>query len=248
MSSAPGGDYVTRHVTTLVLTGARFFVLLAALACGGSAAKPSAADISPAPTTVLAPPGQLARFAALKVMVLPAQSVQADSLPAWRNTATVGKALLAALDSAVEGALNQRGMQTMWVYPAALQRSARRNPTYLTDPYLMQALDPVRQALKKPQDALSEPFASQLRALAGVNDSRYSLIPLVLRFEPSVITAQGQGQAQGQARAVLRSVVVDARGAQVVWVGEVASEPQAAFSAAILASLAQRVADLVVPR
>ncbi len=235
-------------MTTLVLTGARFFVLLAALACGGSAAKPSAADISPAPTTVLAPPGQLARFAALKVMVLPAQSVQADSLPAWRNTATVGKALLAALDSAVEGALNQRGMQTMWVYPAALQRSARRNPTYLTDPYLMQALDPVRQALKKPQDALSEPFASQLRALAGVNDSRYSLIPLVLRFEPSVITAQGQAQGQGQARAVLRSVVVDARGAQVVWVGEVASEPQAAFSAAILASLAQRVADLVVPR
>ena len=231
-------------MTTLVLTGARFFVLLAALACGGSAAKPSAADISPAPTTVLAPPGQLARFAALKVMVLPAQSVQADSLPAWRNTATVGKALLAALDSAVEGALNQRGMQTMWVYPAALQRSARRNPTYLTDPYLMQALDPVRQALKKPQDALSEPFASQLRALAGVNDSRYSLIPLVLRFEPSGITAQGLAQA----RAVLRSVVVDARGAQVVWVGEVASEPQAAFSAAILASLAQRVADLVVPR
>lgn len=237
-------------MTTLVLTGARFFVLLAALACGGSAAKPSAAEISPAPTTVLAPPGQLARFAALKVMVLPAQSVQADSLPTWRNTATADKALLAALDSAVEGALNQRGVQTVWIYPAALQRSARRNPTYLTDPYVMQALDPVRQALKKPQDALSEPFASQLRALAGVNDSRYSLIPLVLRFEPSVITAQGQGQgqAQGQARAVLRSVVVDARGAQVVWVGEVASEPQAAFSAAILASLAQRVADLVVPR
>ena len=224
------------------MTGARFFVLLAALACGGSAAKPSAAEISPAPTTVLAPPGQLARFAALKVMVLPAQSVQADSLPAWRNTATVDKALLAALDSAVEGALNQRGMHTVWVYPAALQRSARRNPTYLTDPYLMQALDPVRQALKKPQDALSEPFASQLRALAGVNDSRYSLIPLVLRFEPSSITAQGQ------VRAVLRSVVVDARGAQVVWFGEVASEPQATYSAAILASLAQRVADLVIPR
>lgn len=226
------------------MTGARFFVLLAALACGGSAAKSSAAEISPAPTTALAPPGQLARFAALKVMVLPAQSVQADSLPAWRNTATVDKALLAALDSAVEGALNQRGMQTVWVYPAALQRSARRNPTYLTDPYLMQALDPVRQALKKPQDALSEPFASQLRALAGVNDSRYSLIPLVLRFEPSGITAQGQAQV----RAVLRSVVVDARGAQVVWVGEVASAPQAMYSAAILASLAQRVADLVIPR
>jgi len=226
------------------MTGARFFVLLAALACGGSAAKSSAAGVSPAPTTVLAPPGQLARFAALKVMVLPAQSVQADSLPAWRNTATVDKALLAALDSAVEGALNQRGLQTVWVYPAALQRSARRNPTYLTDPYIMQALDPVRQALKKPQDALREPFASQLRALAGVNDARYSLIPLVLRFEPSGITAQGQSQV----RAVLRSVVVDARGAQVVWVGEVASEPQAAYSAAILASLAQRVADLVIPR
>lgn len=224
------------------MTGARFFVLLAALGCGGSAAKPSAGEISPAPTTVLAPPGQLARFAPLKVMVLPAQSVQADSLPAWRNTATVDKALLAALDSAVEGALNQRGMQTAWVYPAALQRSARRNPTYLTDPYIMQALDPVRQALKKPQDALSEPFASQLRALAGVNDSRYSLIPLVLRFEPSGIAAQGQ------VRAVLRSVVVDARGAQVVWVGEVASEPQATYSAAVLASLAQRVADLVIPR
>ena len=240
MSSAPGGDYVTRYVTTLVMTRAHVLVLLASLACGGSAAKPATSEVSPAPATVLARPGELSRFAALKVMVLPAQYVQPDDHPAWRNTATVEKALLASLDSAVEVALNQRGMQTVWVYPTALQRSAKRNPTYLTDPYVMQALVPVRQAIKKPQDALSEPFASQLRALAGVSDSRYAYIPLVLRFEPVGLTAQS--------RAVLRSVVVDARGAQVVWVGEVASEPQAAFSAAILASLAQRVADLVVPR
>ncbi|MEO6446940.1 MAG: hypothetical protein ABIZ91_06745 [Gemmatimonadaceae bacterium] len=188
----------------------------------------------------LAPPGQLSRFAGVKVMVLPTQSVQSDERPDWRTTSTPDKALLAALDSAVETALVQRGLQSSWVFPAALQRSAKRNPTYLTDPYAMQALASVRLALRKPQDPLSEPFASQLRALAGVNDARYALIPLVFRFE----AADGAGDA----RAFLRAVIIDARAAQVVWTGEVASVPQREYSRSVLASVAEHVADLVVPR
>ena len=38
------------------------------------------------------------------------------------------------------------------------------------------------------------------------------------------------------------------RGSQLVWTGEVASEAQTEFSPALLANLAERVADLVVPR
>ncbi len=214
--------------------------VLASLACGGSVAKPSASNVPPAPVTVLAPAGQLSRFAALKVMVLPSQSVQADDRASWRSTATSDRSLLTALDSVVEQALGARGLRALWIFPATLQKSAKRNPTYLTDPYLMQALGPVRLSIKNPQDVLSEPFASQLRALAGVNDSRYAWIPLVLRFEPF--------GPDGNARAVLRSVVVDARGAQVVWVGEVAGQPQPQYSATVLTSLALRVADLVVPQ
>lgn len=242
--SAPGGDYFSRQVTTLVMTRARFLVLPAVLACGAPAVRPSASEQAPAPSVALAPPGQLSRFAGVKVMVLPSQSVQFDERPDWRSTSTPDKALLAALDSAVETALSQRGLQATWVFPAALQRSARRNPTYLTDPYALQVLAPVRLALRKPQDPLAEPFASQLRALAGVNDARYALIPLVLRFQ----AADGAGNARGR----LHAVLIDSRGAQVVWNGEVASAPQREYSpsllASLLASVAEHVADLVVPR
>ena len=104
----------------------------------------------------------------------------------------------------------------------------------------MRALDAVRVALRKRDEPLAEPFASQLRALAGVSDARYALIPLDLRFVPN-----GPGSS---GRAALRLAVVDARGAQLVWVGEVAGDPSSTFGSEVLASLAQRVSDLVVSR
>ena len=182
----------------------------------------------------------MARFAALKVMVLPTQSLIAVDSLGWRATAGGDKVVLATLDRELESSIGERGLATLWAFTPALVRAARRNPTYLMEPAAMRALDPVRLAIRKPDEPLAEPFASQLRAMGGVVDARYALIPLELRFVPIPPGTTG--------RAVLRSAVVDARGAKIVWVGEVGGDPSANFGAEVLASLARRVADLVVAR
>ncbi|MBK6488121.1 MAG: hypothetical protein IPF98_14965 [Gemmatimonadetes bacterium] len=219
--------------------------LCSLVACAGA---PAPAPPPPSPSTPVYGPagqpdpsaGQLSRFAGLTVMVLPAQAVSAVDSLGWRSAGGGDKALLAALDSVLADSLSGRGLGTQWAFPPALRRAASRNPTYVTDPSAMRALDAVRVALRKRDEPLAEPFASQLRALAGVSDARYALIPLDLRFVPN-----GPGSS---GRAALRLAVVDARGAQLVWVGEVAGDPSSTFGSEVLASLAQRVSDLVVSR
>lgn len=230
------------HPSTRPTLGSLALALACATACGGTQRPESA----PAPAVVpadspAASAGQLNRFAALKVMVLPLQAVVGEDRLGWRAAAGGDKAILSAIDLALEAELGRRGLASLWSFPPALERAARRNPTYVTDPASMQAIDPIRVALRKPNEPLGEPFASQLRALAGVSDSRYAFVPLELRFEPS-----GQGATSG--RALLRSALVDARGAQVVWVGEVAGDPMPQYAPAALSSLVRRVADLVVSR
>lgn len=217
--------------------------LVLALACAALAACGGAASPSSAPAAAGVPAasaGQLNRLAAQKVMVLPTQALVGEDRLGWRTAGGGDKSLLAAVDSAIAHELGERGLSSIWLFPPALQRAARRNPTYLTDPGAMRALDPIRVAIRKPSEPLMEPFASQLRALAGVSDSRFAFVPLELRIEAL------DGGAAG--RMTLRSAVVDARGAQVIWVGDVAGDPLGAFAPAALSSLALRVADLVVPR
>lgn len=212
-----------------------FAMLLAA--CGGGRGGTSAA-----PAAVSAPsagPGALSRFAALKVMVLPTQSARLSDSVTWRM-AGGERAIVAALDSALERSLGERGLATLWIFPPALTRAARRNPTFVTEPSAMPALAAVRAGLRKPEELLTEPFASQLRALAGVSDSRYALVPLELRRDATGDTTS--------ARLVLQAAVIDARGSRVVWVGEVGSDPFPRAGRPLLSALVPRVADLVVPR
>jgi hypothetical protein len=216
----------------------RAALLVPCIACGG--ARAPAPGVAPEPQALAASAGQLARFAGLKVMVLPAQAVAASDSLGWRAGAGGDRALLAALDASLADSLGGRGLGTLWLFPPALARAASRNPTYLTDPATMRALDAVRVALRKRDDPLMEPFASQLRALAGVTDARYALVPLELRIE-SILNG-------ASARLVLRLALLDARGAQLTWVGEVAGDPAPRYAPAVLVPLVQRVADLVVPR
>lgn len=214
---------------------------LAALACSGPRTLPSTPAASGAGALPIpaASAGRLARFAALRVMVLPTQGTWGSDTLGWRARAGTERELLGLLDRSIETALGERGLSSQWVFPPAMERAAKRNPTYITDPYAMRALIAVRAALRKPQDPVAEPFASQLRALAGVSDARYAFVPLDVRME---------SLPAGGGRAVLRAAVIDARGSQLVWTGEVASDAQAEYSPALLASLAERVADLVVSR
>jgi hypothetical protein len=152
---------------------------------------------------------------------------------------------LATLDAEIAAALAERGVGTGWVMPADIVRSARRNPTYSTDPYALTVavLEPGHKAPAR--DApLSEPLASQLRTITALGDARYVLVPVELRFE----RLSGAGVDTTAGHAVLRLALVDARASQVRWLGDVPSDPSSAFSPALAAGVASRLADMIAPR
>lgn len=214
-------------------------MLFAALALLPGVRAAHAQNAGGAPPAQVASVGALRRYAALKVMLLPVQSVRTEAYPAWRVNPNRDTVVTRSVDRAIEGALGERGLAKQWVFLSEMQRAARRNPTYVTDPYDVRAADVLRYAMRKPSEPLGEPLISQLRALAGVSDARYAVIPIELRFEPG---------ADSTGHAVLRVAAVDARAAQLLWVGDVIGNDVATFSPAVISELAQRVADLVVPR
>lgn len=191
------------------------------LATAAAAAQP------PAPQPPLAP------FVAQRIIVLPVQLLRADSgalvdaarWPAFRRE----------LDDSIGSAIAARGLGARWSYAADVVRSARRNAAYTSDPYALGA-QPMRGATIKPGDKMPEVFVSNLRALIALGDTRYALLPIELAFHRS-------GARQ---RAALRVALVDGRSGLFVWIGEVASDPSASLTPAIVTSLAARVADLVV--
>jgi hypothetical protein len=198
----------------------------------------AAAKQPPASSELAEPSRPLAAFAATRIIAMPTQQLRAPDSLTWTATLPPTRALLAQADSVLEHELRERNLAGTWVFPGDLARSARRNPTYAVDPATVRAGDAVRSLERRPKGNLAEPVASQLRALAGLNDARYALVPVELRLEPA---------GEGQGRAVLHLAVVDIRGARLDWASDVTGEPMATPSAA-LASLAGRVVDLVVPR
>jgi len=180
----------------------------------------------------------LAAFAAQRVAVFPAQRIRQADSAAWGARLAEPRAYLRVLDSAFAAALADRGLAGVWALPADVIGSARRNATYAADPHALavNALLPSRRVSSPPE--LAEPLSTQLRTLVALNDARYALVPVELRFER-------QGGPAGAGRAVLRVALLDARSAQVAWAGDVASDTAAALSPALAGSAAVRAADLV---
>lgn len=180
-------------------------------------------------------PQPLAAFGAQRVSVMPVQFLRADSAapvraPDWTRARK-------ELDDSLGAAIAERGIGRKWAYAADIDRMARRNATYASDPYALGA-GGLRDRTLKPEDRLSVVLANNLRALIALGDSRYALIPVELSF----------ARSGAESRAMLRLVLVDGRAGQVVWAGDVAGSAGAAFGAASVGALAQRVADLVASR
>lgn len=152
-------------------------------------------------------------------------------------TVTRQTELLRTLDDDITAALEDRGLKGQWVFPSALVQSYQRNSTYATDPYKL-----AMQTLRSPQleigSRLVEPLASQLRTMVALTDARYVLAPVELKVEHV-----GTGHA---GRGVLRLVLMDARTSDVRWIGKAQSDTIAAMGPALTASVAAKVADLVV--
>jgi len=201
-----------RHRAPLALAAA----LLLAVPTLASAQDPTAAAVS---GPLLSP------FAAARVAIVPVQLWRADTM-AW-SKALVWSEVRNALDSAVSMQLRERGLGKRWAYAEDVVRSAKRNPTYASDPYALGATR-WRAVPPKAGEALPGLLADNLRTVTALGDTRYALIPVELR-------------AAGDA-VVLRLVLADTRARTVVWAGDLISPA----GAGMIEALATRVADLII--
>ncbi|HVT41283.1 MAG TPA: hypothetical protein VHE78_19760 [Gemmatimonadaceae bacterium] len=179
------------------------------------------------------PQPPLAAFVGQRIAVMPVQLLRADTVAFVRPAAW--DAFRRELDDSIGSAIAERGVGKKWAYAADIARSARRNAAYVSDPYSL-GVQPLRNPIYKVGDKIPGLFASNLRPLIALGDTRFALVPVEVAF---VGTAERQ-------RAVLRLALVDGRGGLFVWVGDVASDAASALTPALIGSLAARVADLVI--
>ena len=170
------------------------------------------------------------------MIVLPTQRAVAGR--GWEEKAGPPRVLFTLFDSSLASAVRAKGL-TAWVLSDDLARTARRNPTYATNVADIRAGDAVRFLEQKRDENIPEPVAGQLRTLAAFHDARYALIPSEIRFEA--------GSAADKSRAVVRIAVLDLRGSRLVFIGDITGADAADYDPALIAALARRFADLVVP-
>jgi hypothetical protein len=166
---------------------------------------------------------------------MPVQFLRADSTTPVH--AADWAALRRQLDDSIATALSERGLGRTWSYATDVERVAKRNAIYTSDPYALGA-GPLRGRALKAEEPLAPVLANNLRPIVALTDTRYAVIPVELRFE-------GRG---AETRAFLRVVVVDARLSRVTWSGDLAVPTGASFGAEQVGAVAQRVADLVIAR
>lgn len=209
-------------------------------ACSRPAPQPPApvaaprSDSQPAAAQAAPRNSPLSGLAGQHIVVLPVHYLRADTL-GWSARVTNPRSTLAAIDSAIERSLSERGLRTAWTYPPALARSARRNAGYVSDPYSL-AAERLRLGARPITGQVPEPLASQLRSIVAVTDARYALFPVELRFEQL---------PDGRALPVLRIALMDVRGAAVRWIGDVRGAASSSINSTTLESVAFALADLV---
>ena len=194
----------------------RFVALLLVSLAGPMAAQE-------APVVPAGPP--LAPFTAMKVSIAPMQLWKADTV-GWSREVAWPQVRL-AIDSTLQAVLEERGLGRKWNYASDMVRSARRNPTYASDPYALGAAR-LRSGELKPGTAIPPMMADNLRPFTAIGDTRYALIPVELR-------------AQGT-EVVLRLVLVDTRSRTLVWAGDLV----APGGARLVDEVATRVANLII--
>lgn len=199
---------------------------LLASACGG---KPKT---TPEPSA-----HALSGLAAQHVAVLPTYMVRLVPGLAWSSAMGRPADVKTTLDADIVAAFEERGIRKAWLFPAELTASYKRNASYAADPYGL-AEEPLRSPSLAVETRLPEPLASQIRTLVALHDEvRFVLAPVEMRVEPSGTSGAGRG--------VLRVVLLDARLSNVKWIGEIRSDSLPAYSPAITAGIAAKLADVV---
>jgi hypothetical protein len=176
----------------------------------------------------------LERMAGQQIVVFPVQYLSSIDSLGWQRQIPDRAAYLANLDDEIEAVFSRRGLDKAWTFGREVERASKLNSILMTDARSLSAEWLRGRVL--PETTVRDPLATQVRNLVGLKGSRYALLPVELRFE-----SHG-----GTGVAILRVVMIDARLAQIRWVGEVASDPMRTFSPALATSVATHFADLVV--
>jgi hypothetical protein len=232
---------------TVTASLSRLILLALVAGCARPASTPAAAASQPTAGSAAEPRasgpeiqgtmrGVLAPFASEALVLLPLQGLR-FSVPEWTSHVGDERAYLTTVDDEIAFAIRERAFKGKWAFPADLARSARRNPGFAADPYAI-SVGPLAPVERDPDKFIAEPLAGQLRAFAGLFNARYAFVPVEMRVAPD---------ASGGGRATLHAVVVDTRAAKITWKGDVTGDVVRAFSPAIAAGLAGRVADLFTP-
>jgi len=181
----------------------------------------------------------LAAFSTRRLMILPTHYLRMGDSLNWADQISDQSAYLSGLDDEISFALSDRGVKKVWVFPAAIEAMAKRNEQYAPDPHGMAAQWLRFPGPKRLPEQVPDPIASQLRTLVALQDGgQLVLLPVELRFEPV---------PGGKECAVLRFVIFDAVRAKIIYMADIASDPQASFGPALAASLAGHLADQLGP-
>jgi hypothetical protein len=183
------------------------------------------------PGSVPQPP--LAPMASQHVMVLPVQLFRADS-GAWVDIHGWEK-FRRELDDSIASIISARGVGKAWKYAADVERIAKRNPDYVNDPTSM-GVQAMRAVLYKIGDPLPDPFVSNLRRLIALADVRYALVPIDVWF----------ARRGDQQLVAIKLALADGQAGNIVWLGEVGSDPSTAMPADLINTLASRIANLII--
>ncbi len=181
----------------------------------------------------------LAAFSTRRLMILPVHYLRMGDSLNWAGEISDQQAYLSALDDEIAFAFSDRGVKKVWVFPAAIDAMVKRNEPYAPDPHAMAAQWLRFPGPKRLPQQVPDPIASQLRTLVALQEGgQLVLLPVELRFE---------SVPNGQECAVLRFVIFDAVRAKIIYMADVASDPQSSFGPALAASLAGHLADQLGP-
>lgn len=229
----------------LLRVSALFILTLGLGACGKSATAKTQSTLTVRPV-----PGRaLSGMEGKDLVVLPVAYLRGDDKLGWAAEIKNPRNYLRHVDTLIQTSLEGHAYRIKWVFPPQLRRAADHSAGMIQDPDALseQQLLP---GLWKANAPLYDPLAEQVRSVISMQNSRYVLAPVELRF---VTPWQAAGEPVPPPNvaplppvqiAVLRVALLDAQGTYVIWGGDVMSDTARTSDAAV-ANLTNRLGALL---
>jgi hypothetical protein len=171
------------------------------------------------------------------IMVLPVQlAVPTIGLPQAADPAVppalLSPAMLQALDGELGYWLQERAPRTRWVEASAVEAAVARTPMLEVNPRGLTIRDFQRARL----ESIGDPLYGELRRLGALMDARAALLP---------VGALWVAERTGGGRVHLVLALIDTVGGDVLWYGAIAGTQGERGDAAVVASVAQAVAQAI---